>query len=98
MAKQLYLLLLMFSFLKRKVEELMRKKLVKDAAEKELQDFVELLASAKKDKPPKSSWMSEEKIWSRIESLEAYAIDACKNDEQRKTAEMVILLKTPSVS
>lgn len=72
----------------------MRRKLAKEAAEKELEDFVELLTSARsmplQDKPPKSSWMAEEKIWSRIESLEAYAIDACKNDEQRKTAGMVI--------
>jgi len=41
------------------------------------------------DKPPKHSWTKDERIWSRIESLEAYAIDACKNDEQRKMAGMV---------
>ncbi|RDX99823.1 Ribonuclease II, chloroplastic/mitochondrial, partial [Mucuna pruriens] len=86
------------------VEELIRRKLAKDAAEKELQEFIELLASAKskssQDKPPKSSWTDDEKIWSRIESLEAYAIDACKNDEQRKTAGMILkemgLAKTAS--
>ena len=81
------------SFLKRQVEELIRRKLAKEASEKELQEFVELLASAKsmasQDKPPKSSWMDDEKIWRRIESLEAYALDSCKNDEQRKTAGMV---------
>lgn len=81
-----------FSLIKRQVEELIRRKLAKEAAEKELQEFIKLLASAKsmpsQNKPPKSSWMNEE-IWSRIESLEAYAIDACKNDEQRKTAGMV---------
>lgn len=80
-------------FWKRQVEELIRRKLAKEAAEKELQEFIELLTSAKSmsllDKPPKSSWMNDEKIWSRIESLEAYAIDACKDDEQRKTAGMV---------
>lgn len=37
-------------------------------------------------KPPKSSWMVEEKIKHRIESLERYAIDDCKTDDQRKTA------------
>ncbi|XP_054780859.1 ribonuclease II, chloroplastic/mitochondrial isoform X2 [Prosopis cineraria] len=86
------------------VEELMRRKAAKEASEKELQDFVELLCSAKsmplQNKPPKASWMGEEKIWSRIESLEAYAIDACKNDEQRKTAGMILkemgLTKTAS--
>ncbi|KAF7844583.1 ribonuclease II, chloroplastic/mitochondrial [Senna tora] len=86
------------------VEELMRRKLAKETAEKELQVFLDLLTSAKsmplQHKPPKSSWMSEDKIWSRIESLEAYAIDACKNDEQRKTAGMVLkemgLTKTAS--
>ncbi|XP_029125120.1 ribonuclease II, chloroplastic/mitochondrial-like [Cajanus cajan] len=76
------------------VEELIRRKLAKEAAEKELKEFIELLTSAKsmssQDKPPKSSWTIDEKIWNRIESLEAYAIDTCKNDEQRKTAGMVI--------
>ena len=71
----------------------MHRKLAKDAAEKELQDFIQLLTSAKsmpsQDKPPKSSWIGEEKIRSKIESLEAYAIDACKNDKQRKTAGLV---------
>ncbi|XP_027337797.1 ribonuclease II, chloroplastic/mitochondrial isoform X1 [Abrus precatorius] len=75
------------------VEELIRRKLAKEAAVKELQEFIELLTSAKskssQDKPPKSSWMVDEKNWGRIESLEAYAIDACKNDEQKKTAGMV---------
>jgi hypothetical protein len=49
--------------------------------------FFLLLGSTKsmpsQDKPSKSSWKHEDKIWSRIESLEAYAIDACINDEQR---------------
>lgn len=40
-------------------------------------------------KPPKSSWMVEEKIRQKIKSLESYAIDACTNDDQRKTAGMV---------
>ncbi|KAF5737173.1 ribonuclease II chloroplastic/mitochondrial [Tripterygium wilfordii] len=76
------------------VEELLRRKLVKDAAEKELQEFIQLLTSAKamplRAKPPKSSWMTEDKVRCRIESLEAYAIDACKNDEQKKTAGMIL--------
>jgi exoribonuclease-2 len=37
-------------------------------------------------KPPKSSWMVEENIRHKIESLESYAIDDCKNDDQKKTA------------
>ncbi|XP_061371834.1 ribonuclease II, chloroplastic/mitochondrial isoform X2 [Gastrolobium bilobum] len=86
------------------VEELMRRKLAKEAAEKELQEFIELLASAKSmpshDKPPKSSWINKEKTWSRIESLEAYAIDDYRNDEQRKTAGLILkemgLAKTAS--
>ncbi|KAI4354501.1 hypothetical protein L6164_003355 [Bauhinia variegata] len=76
------------------VEELKCRKLAKEAAEKELQDFVELLTSAKllpsRDKPPKSSWMVEEKIRSKIESLESYAIDDWKSDEQRKMAGMIL--------
>ncbi|XP_019464581.1 PREDICTED: ribonuclease II, chloroplastic/mitochondrial-like [Lupinus angustifolius] len=88
----------------KQVEELILRKLAKEAYEKEFQEFIELLSSAKsmpsQDKPPKSSWMDEEKIRSRIESLEAYAIDACKNDEQRKTAGMILkdigLAKTAS--
>ncbi|KAL2319999.1 hypothetical protein Fmac_028968 [Flemingia macrophylla] len=78
----------------RKVEELICRKLAKEAAEKDLMEFIELLTSAKsmssQDKPPKSSWTNDEKIWRRIESLEAFAIDACKNDEQRKIAGMIL--------
>lgn len=86
------------------VEELLRRKLAKEAAEKELQEFVQLLKSAKSmpshAKPPKSSWKAEEKIQHKIESLEAYAIDACTNDDQKKTAGMILramgLVKTAS--
>ncbi|CAI8600870.1 unnamed protein product [Vicia faba] len=86
------------------VEELIRRKAAKEAAEKEFQEFIKLLGSAKsmplQDKPSKSSWKDEEKIWSRIESLEAYAIDDCRSDEQRKTAGMILkemgLAKTAS--
>lgn len=81
-------------FLKRKVEELIRRKVAKEAAVKEFQNFIKLLGSAKSmpshDKPSKSSWKDDEKIWSRIESLEAYAIDACISDKQRETAGIVI--------
>lgn len=80
-------------FIKRQVEERIRRKVAKEAAEKEFQEFIELLGSAKsmpsQDKPSKSSWKDDEIIWSRIKSLEAYAIDACKTDEQIKTAGMV---------
>ncbi|RVW87400.1 Ribonuclease II, chloroplastic/mitochondrial [Vitis vinifera] len=86
------------------VEELLRRKLAKEAAERELQEFVQLLKSAKlmpsHAKPPKSSWKAEEKIQHKIESLEAYAIDACTNDDQKKTAGMILramgLVKTAS--
>jgi exoribonuclease-2 len=49
-------------------------------------------AKASEAKPPKSSWMVEEKIRHKIESLESYAIDACKDDDQKKTAGMVTCL------
>ncbi|GAU28032.1 hypothetical protein TSUD_264900 [Trifolium subterraneum] len=86
------------------VEELIRRKAAKETAVKEFQEFIKLLGSAKsmpsQDKPPKSSWKDGEKIWSRIESLEAYAIDAYISDEQRETAEMILkqmgLAKTTS--
>ncbi|XP_004305201.1 PREDICTED: ribonuclease II, chloroplastic/mitochondrial [Fragaria vesca subsp. vesca] len=86
------------------VEELLRRKLAKEAAEKEQQEFVTLLKAAKAmpldAKPPKSSWMVEEKIKHRIESLERYAIDDCKTDDQRKTAGTILkamgMVKTAS--
>ncbi|XP_010256905.1 PREDICTED: ribonuclease II, chloroplastic/mitochondrial isoform X1 [Nelumbo nucifera] len=76
------------------VEELLRRKHAKEEAEKELQEFVGLLMSAKgvslHSKPPKESWTVDDKIQHRIESLEAYAIDACKNDDQKKTAGVIL--------
>ncbi|KAK3445245.1 hypothetical protein EUGRSUZ_A01270 [Eucalyptus grandis] len=86
------------------VEEQMRRKLAREAAEKEIEEFVQLLTSAKlmpfPAKPRKSSWLTEEKIRKKIESLECYAIDACKNDEQRKLAGVILkamgLTKTAS--
>ncbi|KAG5550237.1 hypothetical protein RHGRI_015261 [Rhododendron griersonianum] len=76
------------------VEELMHKKVAKEAAEKEFQDFLQLLKSTKTrpshEKPPKSSWENEEKIQHKIKSLEAYAIDACETDDQKKTAGMIL--------
>ncbi|KAL2494311.1 Ribonuclease [Forsythia ovata] len=61
------------------VDELLRRKHAKEAAENELKEFVMLLKSAREmpsySKPAKSSWRTEEKIRHRIESLEAYAID-----------------------
>lgn len=66
---------------------------MKEAAEKELQEFVQLLKSAKAmpldAKPPKSSWITEEKTRDKIKSLESYAIDDCRNDDQKKTAGVV---------
>uniref|UniRef100_A0A804NB34 RNB domain-containing protein n=1 Tax=Zea mays TaxID=4577 RepID=A0A804NB34_MAIZE len=71
------------------VEELLRRKLAKEAADKELEEFVHLLKSAKalpmESKPPKASWLVEEKVRQKIESLQAYAVDAC-DDEQRRLA------------
>ncbi|KAF4377537.1 hypothetical protein F8388_025028 [Cannabis sativa] len=86
------------------VEELLHRKLMKEASEKELQEFVQLLKSAKSmpmdAKPPKSTWLGEEKIRRKIESLELYAIDACKSDDQKKTAGLILktmgLAKTAS--
>ncbi|KAL2530882.1 Ribonuclease II [Forsythia ovata] len=61
------------------VDELLRRKHAKEAAEKELKEFVKLLKSTREmsshSKPTKSSWRTEEKIRHKIESLEAYAID-----------------------
>ncbi|XP_077239005.1 ribonuclease II/R family protein [Tasmannia lanceolata] len=76
------------------VDELLRRKRTKEASEKELEEFVKLLMSAKAmpphSKPPKCSWTTEEKVRHRIEALDAYAIDACKNDDQKKTAGMIL--------
>ncbi|CDP06605.1 unnamed protein product [Coffea canephora] len=76
------------------VEELLQKKHAKELAEREFHEFMQLVKSAKgmppHAKPSKSSWRSEEKIWHRIGSLEAYAIDDFKNDDQRKTAGMIL--------
>ncbi|XP_078432821.1 ribonuclease II/R family protein [Wolffia australiana] len=76
------------------VEELMNRKLAKEASDKELEDFIQLLrsarASAVSDKPHKSSWKVDEKVWSKIESLEAYAVDLCKSDEQKKIAGKIL--------
>ncbi|MDO8030337.1 hypothetical protein OC709_02335 ['Planchonia careya' phytoplasma] len=55
---------------------------------------MQLLKSAKaahsSAKPSKSSWEVDEKFWHKIKSLEAYSIDACENDEQKKTAGLVL--------
>ena len=71
----------------------MRRKLVKEAAERELEEFVNLLRSARDalfhEKPPKSMWSSEEKNQTKIEILQAYAIDDCRNEDEKKTAGMV---------
>lgn len=76
------------------MDELLRRKLAKEASEKEFEELIQFLRSAKQmphyDKPPRSSWKAEEKTWHKIESLEAFAIDSCKNDDQKKTAGMVI--------
>ncbi|CAI0471824.1 unnamed protein product [Linum tenue] len=72
------------------VDEFMRKNLAKEAADRELNEFLQLLKSAKAmpshAKPPKSSWMIEEKFQSKIQSIEAYAIDEFTSEDQKKTA------------
>ncbi|KAJ6814303.1 ribonuclease II, chloroplastic/mitochondrial isoform X1 [Iris pallida] len=88
------------------VEELLHRKCLKEASEKELEEFIQLLMSTKAlplcSKPPRSSWMTRENVHQWIESLEAYAIDACKNDEQKRTAGKILkamgLSKTSSAA
>lgn len=74
--------------------ELSRRKLAKQSSEKELEEFVCLLMSAKamppRSKPSISSWMVEDKVKRKIQCLEAYALDMLESDEQRKTAGNVI--------
>lgn len=76
------------------VEELMRKKHAKEAAERELEEFVNLLRSARNmplhEKPPKSMWSSEEKNQKKIECLQGYAIDDFRNEDEKKTAGMIL--------
>ncbi|CAI9098240.1 OLC1v1034851C1 [Oldenlandia corymbosa var. corymbosa] len=76
------------------VEELIQKNAAKELAEREFNEFIKLLKSVKAmpldAKPSKSSWKTEEKIWQRIEALEAFCIDNIKNEEQRKTAGMIL--------
>lgn len=72
------------------VEELIHRKNLKEASDKKVEEFVKLLFSAKASplcsKPTKISWLKDENCRPWIKSLEAYAIDACKNDEQKKMA------------
>uniref|UniRef100_A0A7N0RGU8 RNB domain-containing protein n=1 Tax=Kalanchoe fedtschenkoi TaxID=63787 RepID=A0A7N0RGU8_KALFE len=76
------------------VEELLRRKRAKEDADKELEQLTQLLKSAKTmpphAKPSKSSWKVEDKVWKIVRSLEAYAVDACENDDQKKTAGMIL--------
>lgn len=75
------------------MEELLHKQRVKEAEEREFQEFVHLLKSAKKApshaKPPKSSWLDDDKVRDKIGTLEAYAIDVWASTDQRKLAGMV---------
>ncbi|KAG9454669.1 hypothetical protein H6P81_007573 [Aristolochia fimbriata] len=76
------------------VEELLQRKHAKEAAEREIEEFVQLLKSAKAmplhSKPPKSSWKMNEKIQHFVEALEAYALDMCKDNEQKKLAGAIL--------
>ncbi|XP_068643326.1 ribonuclease II, chloroplastic/mitochondrial [Aristolochia californica] len=76
------------------VEELLQRKHAKEAAEREIEEFVQLLKSAKvvplHSKPPKTSWKVDERIQHFIEALEAYALDMCKDNEQKKVAEVIL--------
>ncbi|KAL3628640.1 ribonucleotide-diphosphate reductase subunit rnr1 [Castilleja foliolosa] len=88
------------------VEELTRRKHAKEAAEKELEDFVNLLKSARSmplhAKPPKSTWSLEEKNEKKINALQAYAIDDCRNEDEKKAAGLILramgLTKTSSAA
>lgn len=66
---------------------------MKEAEEREFEEFIGLLKSAKKApshaKPPKSSWLADGKVRDEISSLEAFAIDAWASTDQRKLAGMV---------
>ncbi|KAG8376904.1 hypothetical protein BUALT_Bualt09G0112700 [Buddleja alternifolia] len=76
------------------VEELTLRKCAKEAAERELEEFVNLLKSSRAmplhAKPAKSTWLSEEKYRKKIESLQAYALDDCRNEDEKKTAGIIL--------
>ncbi|KAL8039374.1 hypothetical protein ABFX02_10G032800 [Erythranthe guttata] len=88
------------------VEELTQRKHAKEAVEREFEEFVNLLKSARDmplhAKPPKSTWISDEKNQKKILSLKAYAIDDCRSDEEKKTAGTILkamgLSKTASAA
>ncbi|GER54374.1 ribonuclease II/R family protein [Striga asiatica] len=88
------------------VEELTKRKRAKEVAEKEFEELVNILKSARDmplhAKPPKSTWTSDEKVRKTIESLQAYAIDDCRNEDQKKTAGLILramgLAKTASAA
>ncbi|KNA06496.1 hypothetical protein SOVF_180210 [Spinacia oleracea] len=76
------------------VEELLGRKLAKETAEKELQEFIQLLYSAKARpldaKLPRSSWISEDRIRDRIDALAAYAVDTFCSESQKRTAQTIL--------
>ncbi|KAH0861738.1 hypothetical protein HID58_089999, partial [Brassica napus] len=76
------------------VEELLRRQRVKEAEEREFEEFIQLLKSAKNapshTKPPKSSWLANDKVRENIDSLKAYAIDAWASIDQRKVAGVIL--------
>ncbi|EPS64152.1 hypothetical protein M569_10628, partial [Genlisea aurea] len=86
------------------VEELRKRKIAKGIEERELEEFVNSLKSARdmpaNEKPPKSVWTIEEKRRNNIECIRAYALDACFNDDEKRTAGMILkamgLAKTSS--
>ncbi|PKA51958.1 Ribonuclease II, chloroplastic/mitochondrial [Apostasia shenzhenica] len=70
----------------KQVEELTHRRHLKEAYEKELEEFTQLVMSAKTMvpcfKPSKNTWLKEEKYRQWFLSLEAYATDRCQNDEK----------------
>ncbi|XP_057838680.2 ribonuclease II, chloroplastic/mitochondrial isoform X1 [Cryptomeria japonica] len=76
------------------VDELSQRKEAKESYQRELEAFICVLKSAKEQpihaKPSKYSWQADDKIQHRIEALEAFALDACKSDEQKRTATEVL--------
>ncbi|XP_057251094.1 ribonuclease II, chloroplastic/mitochondrial isoform X3 [Beta vulgaris subsp. vulgaris] len=76
------------------VEELLRRRLAKETAEKELQEFIQLLSSAKARpmdaKLSRSSWILEERIRDCVEALAAYAVDTCCTEIQKRTVGTIL--------
>jgi hypothetical protein len=59
---------------------------------KELEEFVHsslLKHCLCSPKPPKTSWLVQEKVRENIEALQAYAVDACADRQRRLVGKVV---------